>query len=94
MLFWSRLPKAQSRSLAANSLTWAKEERIIFIEMGDSKSNWESGAVTGYLPADGTLNLTLTTPSDFPSEDHEIRIEFLVCARLNVNRGVVSVFPS
>ena len=87
--------KNQSHSLTTNSLPWTRgEERVIYIEMGDSKAIWETGAVTGYLPADGTLTLALTTGADFQAGDHEVRIEFLACARLNVNRGVVSVMPS
>ena len=65
-LFVKGARKHQSRSLAANSLSWNREERIHYIEMGDSLANWQSGAVTGYLPADGTLTLAITTPADFP----------------------------
>ena len=94
-LFVKGSRKAHSRSLAANSLgSWPKEERVIFIEMGDSKANMEAGVITGYLPSNGELQLSLTTPADLTPGDFEIRVEFLTCARLNINRGTCSVFPS
>ena len=86
--------KAHSRSLDANLLYSPKEKRVIFVEFGDSKSNMEAGVVTGYLPADGSLQLALPTPANLTAGDYEIRVEFLTCARLNINRGVISVYPS
>ena len=86
--------KQQSRSLAASSIPWTKEERSIIIEFGDSKSNAEAGVITGYLPMDGSYQLALSTPADFAPGDYEVRVEYLSAARLNINRGVISVFPS
>ena len=50
--------------------------------------------MTGYLPANGSLQIAITTPPDFPASDYEVRVEYLACARLNINRGVVSVYTS
>ena len=54
----------------------------------------QSGALTGYMPMDGSFTLAVTTPADFPQADYEIKIDYLSAARLNVNRGVISVYPS
>ena len=86
--------KANSRSLDAHLLGSPHSERVIFWEAGDSKANQEAGVVTGYLPADGSLQLAITTPADLRPGDYELRVEFLTCARLNINRGTCSVFPS
>ena len=86
--------KQQSRSLAANSIPWAKEERSIIIEFGDSASNMHSGALTGYMPMDGSFVLAITTPADLPQADYEIKIDYLSACRLNINQGVISVYPS
>ena len=86
--------KQQSRSLFANSIPWTAEERNIVIEFGSSRDNAEAGVLTGYVPMDGSYQLALTTPADLPQRDYEVVIHYLSAARLNVNRGVVSVFPS
>ena len=86
--------KAHSRSLDVNLLASPKDERVIFVEFGSSRDNMEAGVITGYLPADGSLQLALTTPANLTAADYEIRVEFLTCARLNINRGTCSVFPS
>ena len=86
--------KQQSRALSASSLPWAKEEKSIIIEFGDSKSNAEAGVITGYLPMDGSFQLGLSTPADFVQGDYEVSIHYLAAARLNINRGVISVYPS
>ena len=39
--------KQQLRSLSANAIPWAQEERSIVIEFGDSRSNAEAGVITG-----------------------------------------------
>ena len=84
--------KAQSRALFA--CKFGQTDNNIVIEFGDSLSNQQSGIVSGYLPADGSLQLAITTPPDFPPSDYEVRVEYLACARLNINRGVVFVFTS
>ena len=71
-----------------------KKERSIIIEFGDSASNMQSGALTGYMPMDGSFTLAVTTPADLPQADYEIKIDYLAAARLSVNRGVISVYPS
>ena len=88
--------KAHSRSIDTNMLMAPndKAERVIFVEFGDSKANMESGCVLGYLPMDGSYQLALTTPAELIAGDFEIRIEYLSCARLNINRGTCSLFPS
>ena len=86
--------KQHSRSLAASSLPWAKEERSIIIEFGDSKSNSEAGAITGFVPMNGSYQLALSTPADFAPGDYEVVIHYLSAARWNISRGVVSVYPS
>ena len=86
--------KAQSRSIDTNLLYSPKEERVIFWVAGDSKANMEAGVVTGYLPADGSLQLSLMTPANLTAGDYEVRVEFLTCARLNINRGTCTVYPS
>ena len=86
--------KAQSRSLDTNLLESPHSERVIFWEAGDSKANQEAGVVTGYLVGDGSLQLAITTPANLTPGDYELRVEFLTCARLNINRGTCSVFPS
>ena len=86
--------RQQSRSLAASSIPWTKEERSIIIEFGDSKANAEAGVLTGFVPFSGSEQLALSTPADFAPGDYEVVIHYLAAARLNVNRGVVSVFPS
>ena len=83
--------KAQSRAMFA---CCGETDNAIVVEFGDSKSNQESGIVSGYLPMDGSYQLAITTPPDFQAADYEVRVEYLACARLNVNRGVVSVFHS
>ena len=84
--------KAQSRALFA--CKFGQTDNNIVIEFGDSKANQESGIVSGYVPMDGSYQLAITTPPDFPPSDYEVRVEYLACARLNINRGVVSVFTS
>ena len=86
--------KANSRSLDAHLLGSPHSERVIFWEAGDSKANQEAGVVTGYLPMDGSYQVAITTPADLQARDYEIRIEFLTCARLNINTGTCTVHPS
>ena len=86
--------KQQSRALSANSLPWTKEERSIILEFGDSRSNAEAGIITGYVPMDGSFQLGLSTGADFVQGDYEVSIHYLAAARLNINRGTCSVFPS
>ena len=86
--------KAQSRSIDTNLLYSPKEERVIFWEAGDSRSNMQAGVLTGYLVGDGSLQLALTTPADLTPGDYEIRLEFLCAARLNITRGTCTVHPS
>ena len=86
--------KHQSRSLSAMSLPWAKEERSIILEFGSSRDNAEAGVITGYVPMDGSYQLALTTGADLLQRDYEVVIHYLSAARLNVNRGVISVITS
>ena len=86
--------KVQSRSLDTSMLYSPLTERVIFWEAGDSKANMEAGIVSGYLPADGSLQLAITTPANLTAGDYEIVVHFLTCARMNINRGTISVFPS
>ena len=86
--------KVQSRSLDTSMLYSPLTERVIFWEAGDSKANMEAGIVSGYLPADGSLQLAITTPANLTAGDYEIVVHFLTCARLNITRGTCSVFPS
>ena len=43
---------------------------------------------------DGSFQLALSTPADFAPGDYEVVIHYLSAARLNINRGVISVYPS
>ena len=91
VIFVKGARKQQSRSLAASSVPWTKEERSLILEFGDSKSNAEAGILTGFIPFDGSYQLALSTPADF---DYEVVIHYLSAARLNINRGTISVYPS
>ena len=71
-----------------------ESDNVIVVEFGDSKANQESGIVSGYLPLDGSYQLAISTPPTWVAGDFEVRVEYLSCAPLNINRGTVSVFPS
>ena len=43
---------------------------------------------------DGRFQLGVTTPASLPRGDYEVVIHYLSAARLNINRGVISVYPS
>ena len=83
--------KAQSRAMFA---CCGETDNAIVVEFGDSKSNQESGIVSGYLPMEGIYQLAISTTPTWVAGDYEVRVEYLACARLNVNRGVLSVHPS
>ena len=73
---------------------WPREDNVVVAEFGDSRAALEHGVITGYVPMDGSFQLAIATPSTFPAGDYEVRVEVLSAARLNINRGVVSVYPS
>ena len=84
--------KVQSRAMFA--CTFGESDNAIIVEFGDSRSNQESGIVSGYLPLDGSYQLAITTPPAWIAGDYEVKVEYLSCARLNINRGTCSVNPS
>ncbi len=43
---------------------------------------------------DGSYQLALSTPSKFVQGDYEVTVHYLAAARLNINHGVISVYPS
>ena len=81
--------KQQSRSLSASSILWAKEERSIIIEFGSSRDNAEAGIITGFVLMDGSYQLALSTGADSP---RAITRWSFITARLNITRGVISVY--
>ena len=84
--------KVGSRALYACRL--GREDNVIVAEFGDSRAALEHGVITGYVPMDGSFQLAITTPSTWTAGDYEVRVEVLSACRLNVNRGVMSVYPS
>ena len=84
--------KVSSRALFASRI--GQTDNVIVAEFGDSRANLEHGTLLGYVPMDGSFQLAITTPSTWNAGDYEVRVEVLSAARLNINRGVVSVNPS
>ncbi len=66
----------------------------IVVEFGDARTDFAHGTVTGYIPFTGQERLILTTDSALVAGSYEVRIEYLAAARLNIDRGKVSVYPS
>lgn len=68
----------------------------IVIEFGDARADFQHGSLTGYICFTGNERLVITTDSSYSATPtpYEIRVEYLAAARVNVDRGRVSVFPS
>jgi hypothetical protein len=66
----------------------------IVIEFGNAKADFIHGSVTGYIPFSGTERLVINTDGSIPPGAYEIRIEYLAVARVNIDRGRISVLPS
>ena len=66
----------------------------IVVEFGNAKADFLHGSVTGYIPFSGTERLVIITDAFLPTTAYEIRIEYLSVARVNIDRGRISVLPS
>jgi hypothetical protein len=66
----------------------------IVAEFGDAKTDFAHGTVTGYIPFTGQERLIITTDSALAAGSYEVRVEYLAVARVNLDRGKVSVYPS
>jgi hypothetical protein len=68
--------------------------RVVFIDFGHAGVDRETGSITGYVPFSGGEQLSLTTAAGLAGGTYEIRVDYTVAARLNVNKGSISVFTS
>ena len=66
----------------------------IIIEFGDAKADFLTGSITGYITFCGQERLVITTEGTLAAGAYEIRIEYLSVARVNIDRGRISVLPS
>jgi hypothetical protein len=66
----------------------------IVAEFGDAKTDFAHGTLTGYIPFTGQERLIITTDDTIGAGSYEIRVEYLSVARVNLDRGKVSVYPS
>ena len=53
-----------------------------------------NGTLTGYLTFTGSERLILTTDSTLTAANYEVQVHYLSAARVNVDRGRISVMPS
>jgi hypothetical protein len=66
----------------------------LIIEFGNAKADLMTGTLTGYVPFSGQERLVITTDASLVAGSYEVRIEYLSVARVNVDRGRISVLPS
>ena len=66
----------------------------IVIEFGDAKADFLTGSITGYITFCGQERLVITTEGTLAAGAYEVRIEYLSVARVNIDRGRVTVLPS
>ena len=66
----------------------------LIIEFGDAKADLLHGTVTGYITFCGQERLVITTEGSITPGAYEVRIEYLSVARVNIDRGRVTVLPS
>ena len=66
----------------------------IVCEFGNAKADFLTGSITGYIPFTGQERLIITTDATVLAGSYEVRIEYLAAARVNIDRGRISVLPS
>ena len=72
----------------------SRSNNPIVCEFGNAKADFLTGSITGYIPFTGQERLIITTDATVLASSYELRIEYLAAARVNIDRGRISVLPS